>query len=340
LTNPAYRGRIDWAKGDVLKLAHGGVHLQGLMGMGKARNTRHLWVCRLPAGAVGLILLIACLLKATDMELFIWQIRDYGIISQRIVLTLGAWGLIALECALGVGLLVFYRPRLILSLTALLLLIFVGATTWAWWTGATVDCGCFGAWLNHTPGEAVLLTLILLASTVLALAGYRHTQAPPTRAKAWAVATACLIGVTLPVAFGFTLSQTGQGQLKTVEMELSQSQIKGLEQFDLRRGAYLIILMDTGCLHCQESVPELNALAEEAGLPAVIALFMNEESERASFVEEFQPLFSIGQIERDTFWRLLDKGEIPRILLVNDSRVKKVWDETVPTAEMIRAEDP
>jgi hypothetical protein len=74
--------------------------------MDKARNTWHLWV-RLPAGAVGLILLIAGLLKATDMELFIGQIRDYGIISQRIVLTLSTSGLIALECALGVGLLVF-----------------------------------------------------------------------------------------------------------------------------------------------------------------------------------------------------------------------------------------
>ena len=310
------------------------------MGMDKARNTWRLWVCRLPAGAVGLILLIASLLKATDMELFIWQIRAYGIISQRIVLTLSAWGLIALECALGVGLLVFYRPRLILSLTAMLLLIFGGATTWAWWTGATVDCGCFGAWLNHTPGEAVLLTLILLAATVLALVGYRPTHAPKPRAKAWAVAIACLIGLTLPVAFGFTISQTAQVQRKTVEMELSQLQIKGLDQFDVRSGAYLIVLMDTGCLHCQESVQELNDLAEAAGLPAVIGLFMNEESERMAFVEQFQPLFSIGQIKKDIFWRLLDEGEIPRIILVNDRRVKKVWDETVPTAEMIRAENP
>jgi len=305
--------------------------------MDKTRKTWHLWVYRLLAVAVGLTLLIAGLLKATDMELFIGQIRDYGIISQKIVLILSAWGLIALECALGVGLLVFYRPRLILSLTAMLLLILVGATTWAWWTGATVDCGCFGAWLNHTPGEAVLVTLILLAATVLAWVGYRHTQAPQPRAKAWAVATACLIGLTLPVAFGFTISQTDQVQRKAVEIELSQLQIKGLDQFDLRRGAYLIILMDTGCLHCQEAVPELNALAEAVELPAVIGLSMNEESERKSFVEQFQPLFSIGRIKEDIFWQLLDKGEIPRIMLVNDRRVTKVWDETVPTAEMIRA---
>ncbi len=46
----------------------------------------------------------------------------------------------------------------------------------------------------------------------------------------------------------------------------------------------------------------------------------------------------IGQIKEDIFWQLLDKGEIPRIILVNDRHVKKVWDEMVPTAEMIRAD--
>ena len=63
--------------------------------MDKARNAWRLLVHRLLAGAVGVILLTAGVLKATDMELFIGQIRDYGIISQSIVLTLSAWGLIA-----------------------------------------------------------------------------------------------------------------------------------------------------------------------------------------------------------------------------------------------------
>jgi len=113
----------------------------------------------------------------------------------------------------------------------MLLLILVGATTWAWWAGATVDCGCFDAWLNHTPGEAVRVTMISPAAIVLAWVGSRHTQAP-------------------------------------------------------------------------------------------------------------QPLFSIARIKENIFWRLLDKGEIPLIMLVNDRCVKKVWDKTVPTAEIIRAEDP
>ena len=139
---------------------------------------------RLLAGAVGFIFLTAGVLKSTDMELFIGQIRDYGIISQGIVLTLSAWGLISLECVLGVGLLIFYRPRLIFSLTTMLLLIFVVVTSWAWLTGATENCGCFGAWLRRSPGEAVIGNVMLLAATALAWVGRRHSEKPQTCAKA------------------------------------------------------------------------------------------------------------------------------------------------------------
>jgi len=286
---------------------------------------------------VGLILLIAALLKATDMELFIRQIRDYGIISQRVALTLSARGLIALECALGVGLLVFYRPRLILSLTGGLLLIFLGVTGWAWMTGATGDCGCFGAWMRHTPGEAAIQNLVLLAATLLAWVGSRHLQVRYTRVKAWAFASACVIGLTLPVVFGFSVSGITQPHSKAVEIELANLQIQGLGGIDLKHGAYLIVLTDTECVHCREVLPDLNTLAEATELPAVIALCTNEESQRTMFVEEFQPMFPIGQVREDVFWRLLGEGDIPRIILVRDGYVQQVWDQTVPDEDSVRA---
>ena len=304
--------------------------------MNTARNTWRLWVPRLLAGAVGLILLTAGLVKATEMELFIRQIRDYGSISQPIFVTLSAWGLIGLECALGVGLLAFYRPGLILTLTAMLLLIFVGATGWAWLTGVTEDCGCFGAWLKRTPGEAVLGNVMLLAATGLAWMGRRHSEKPQTRAKAWAVTTAFLIGLTLPVAFGFRISQIGQPQRKSVEMEFNQLQVKGLEQIDWRQGEYLIVLMDTECLHCQDAVPELNTLAQETDLPSVIALCENEDQQRMIFKEEFEPIFPIGQIKGNVFWRLIADNNIPSVILLRNGHVLQIWDEKIPDKDRIK----
>jgi hypothetical protein len=54
------------------------------------------------------------------------------------------------------------------------------------------------------------------------------------------------------------------------------------------------------------------------------------------FTEDFQPLFPLAQIRDEDFWRLLGDGDMPRILLVQDGRILRVWDESVPDENMIR----
>ncbi len=296
-----------------------------------------LWLPRLLAGAVGLILLIAGLVKAMDMELFIRQIRDYGIISHYVLLGMSAWGLIALECALGIALLLFYRPKITLPLTSLLWLTFLGATSWAWITGATESCGCFGAWVESSPAQAVLENVILLVTTLFAWVFYKESHRPQFRTKAWYVAIAFLIGMALPIAFGFPISRISQSPWETIEIELSKLQIEGVDKVDLSRGRHLIVIMDTDCDHCKEALPELDALAEATDLPSLIAISMNDESARRKFMEEFQPAFPLGQIEEDVFWRLLGLGDVPRTILLKDMRVQRVWDRHVPDRKSIKA---
>ena len=296
-----------------------------------------LWVPRLLAGAVGLILLMAGLVKAMDMDLFIRQMRDYGIISQHVLLALSAWGLIALECALGIGLLIFYRPKITLPFTSLLWVMFLGATSWAWITGATEECGCFGAWVEYSPGQAVLENLILLVASLFAWVLYKEPHRPQSSAKVWCVTIAFLIGIALPLAFGFPLSRISQSPWETIESELSKLQIEGVDKVDLSSGTHLIIIMDTDCEHCKEALPALDALAEAPDLPPLIALSMNNESARRRFVEEFQPAFPLGQIEENAFWRLLGLGDVPRTILLKDKRVQSVWDHHVPDRKLIEA---
>jgi len=293
------------------------------------------WIPRFLAVGVGLVLLIAGILKGMDIQLFIRQIRAYGIISGRSVLIVSAWGLIVLECGLGAALILLYRPRILMPLTALLFLIFTGVTGWAWTTGATQDCGCYGAWIQHTPGQAVIENLVLLAATVLAWMGYRHMQKPQTRVKAWAVTIACLLGLALPLAFG--LPTWGINNSDPELPEFDPIRVHGFGDVDLNTGGYLIVLMGTDCVHCQEAIPELNMLAEDADLPMLIALCTSEEADCIEFTEAFLPVFPIGHISEDLFWRLLSDGDMPRTILLQDGHIRHVWDQTVPTRNDIQA---
>ena len=283
---------------------------------------------RLLVGFLGLIFITAAISKSANVALFIRQIRDYGIVVYPLALAAGAWGLIALEFSLGVALLIHYRSRLILTITGALLMLFLGASGWAWFTGTTDACGCFGSWLQRTPGEAFLESMILLFLTVLGLACYDDSTALNNRFKPWAIACALLIGLALPAVSGFPLSKIGVSRAN--EFDLDQVYVQGVGLLDLEQGGHIIVLTDTECLHCRESVPDLNILAEAEDLPPLIALCTNDEEKRVRFVEEYEPVFPIIQIREDDFWRLLGDGDIPRTMLVRDRRLERVWDETIP----------
>lgn len=294
-------------------------------------------VPRLIAGAVGIVLLSAAFIKMMDMDLFIRQMRDYGIISNYLLLSINARALIALECTLGVGLLLFYRPKLTLLLTSALFLIFVGATGWAWLTDATKDCGCFGAWVKRTPGEAVLEGLILLGLTVIAWGIYRPSRRPEIRSKGWIIATACFAGLILPLAFGSPLTRPELNQTGTGDILLGDFQIEGLDHIDLAHGDYLLVLMDTDCSHCRDAVAALNWLAEDLDLPEVLGLSSNNEDQLEKFRKDLQVIFPIGHITEEDFWRLLGDGNVPRTFLVRDRVVQEVWDIEIPDEHTIKS---
>ncbi|MGD8226943.1 MAG: hypothetical protein PVI20_04140 [Desulfobacteraceae bacterium] len=180
------------------------------------------WVSRILAAAVGLILIGASVLKAIDVDLFVEQLGDYGIISHHTVLVLGAWGLICLEFGLGVALLIYYRPKISLPLAGMLFLVFLGGTGWMWLSGTTEECGCFGDVIKHTPQQAVVHDLIFLAATGLAWMGSLHGKTAQSRVKFLTVVVACLVGLLLPVAFGFSVSKITQPPPKAAETPLEE----------------------------------------------------------------------------------------------------------------------
>lgn len=192
------------------------------------------WVSRVLAGAVGLILVAASVLKATDVDLFVKQLGDYGIISQHSVLVLSAWGLITLEFGLGVSLLIYYRPKITLTFAGMLFLVFLGGTGWTWLSGSTEDCGCFGDYVKHTPRQAVVHDLIFLGATVLAWLGSLRGKTAESRVKVMTVVVACVVGLLLPVAFGFPVSKISQPPTKALETPPEQLGMGGKDSVEMK----------------------------------------------------------------------------------------------------------
>jgi len=293
---------------------------------------------RLLAAILGFLFLGSGLLKATDLPLFMMQMKAYGVISNPVLVLVSSWGMITLQCTLGMALVLYFRPKWVLTTAIFLWLILLGGTIWAWTTGSTDECGCYGSWLKNTPKEAAFENAIFLIITFLAWFRAPFRAQGKELPRIILILAASLISLLLPVLFGVSVSEIIRSEYGMNKIDLGQVKPKGLEAIDFRSGVHLVFIMGTDCPHCLEILPELEALALSPGIPKIVAMSINDDTQRQRFIEEFQPSFPIGQIDDELFWRLLGNGTTPRFLLVRQGRIVKTWDQTVPEPGMIQSE--
>lgn len=298
-------------------------------------NFRGIIARRIFAAVVGIILLAAAVLKSYDIELFMRQIKDYGIISDHLQLIICAWGLIIAEFVLGAALIVYYRPRIFVPLSIALFCVFIGATLWAWITGVTEDCGCFGSWVERSPGGAMIEDLFITGALFIAWPGRDYKAGAGSFAGLLIVIASLIAGITLPVVYGAPVQdllgiKTGDGG----EDENIFS-VQGLEDIDMEKGPYLFVLVGADCQHCRDSVKDFNRIAKKDGLPEIIGLSMDYKEDIDVFIEDLEPAYPVLQISEDEFYRLLGMGTTPYSILVNDRQVIRTWDEEVPAAAEI-----
>lgn len=299
-------------------------------------ETRLTWAARLAgriAGRVlGGVLLAAGLLKALDPQTFAQEIADYGIVTNGVLVGLLAYALVIVECGLGAALLANLRPRIALAATILLLVGFLGVVGYAWSTGATENCGCFGPW-KRTPAQAFVEDLVLLAVAGWAWWGRRFAPAPTNAAKLATVGVAVALAVMIPAVAAMSgvgtpgeAGKVGSEVFKTVEVTDAPAA--------LATGEHLVLLMSTECPHCRDSVPAVNALAADSRLPKVVAIAMEDRVDRGLFREDNRAEFPIAQVSQRTVQSLLDK-QFPRLFLVRDGRIVHVWDDQIPTPDEV-----
>ncbi len=292
---------------------------------------------------MGLLLLVAGLTKIWDPLLFYWESMPY---AQLLGIEPERWPLVGklvqvlgpLECGLGLALVCSWRLQLVFPLATLLMAFFTGLTARAWQVGVTSNCGCFGALVDRSPGEAAVEDTVMLALLIFAWWGTRSLPGPVWPMSRWIVVG----GTVLVLVVGGAQFLMGMDRLENSDlqpgMQLSGLEVKGAE-IDLRQGDYLVELFSPKCSRCAKVVPKLNEWVDTPGLPQIVALHnMGKDSEVvARFKEHLQPRYQIASISLIDFRRLTWKSGYPRLALVRDGEVKAVWEHyETPSVEQLK----
>ena len=131
------------------------------------------WLGTVARLLVGGVFVVAGALKLPDPAAAVRAVRAYRLLPEALVAPV-AFGLPAVEIAVGLALLagVFVRTAAIAS--AVLLAVFIAAVGSAWARGLQIDCGCFGnggqvaAGQTAYPAEILRDIALLLAALALA----------------------------------------------------------------------------------------------------------------------------------------------------------------------------
>ena len=131
------------------------------------------WLGTVARLLVGGVFVVAGALKLPDPAAAVRAVRAYRLLPEALVAPV-AFGLPAVEIAVGLALLagVFVRTAAIAS--TVLLAVFIAAVGSAWARGLQIDCGCFGnggqvaAGRTAYPAEILRDMALLLAALALA----------------------------------------------------------------------------------------------------------------------------------------------------------------------------
>jgi len=300
---------------------------------------------------LGGVFLLAVYAKVLDPAAFAEAIEADGLDFLIPSLPL-AWFMLALEAALGFGLLLNLRRLWLLIPTALLVAFFLyltGKVYLAWIRGedlAMASCGCFGNLVDHTPPEAFWRDVILLVpALVLSFLGRPRTERFPLVRTALVAFLALGVGVLawkapdLPV--DDVATRLGPGT-KVADLCAGRGEdevcLTGpVVAPELTEGAHIVVIAElTDDAFLQRVIDERDALLERAydqEAPQVLVLHPGKKEDEAQFGFRSQgaPL-ELRAAPRELLRPLY--RALPRTFLVEGGTVLRTWSGFPPLDEI------
>lgn len=284
----------------------------------------------LAARLLGLVLLVAAYAKALDPPLFATQIGDLVPLSPSLAHAV-ALAMIAFEGGLGAALLAGWRHPLVLAVSSVTFVAFLGIVAWqmAYPSESAGSCGCFGQLMERTPQQALVEDVVFVVLSAVAWLG-RPTPAPSrwlaTAAGALAAGGLAIAAPSLPLDDHATALAPGV----TVDATKLDEVVP-----ELRSGRHLVLVLDRAAPDAAARIAELNTrLRLPGGGTTVWGVADDDPALANAFMWSAGPAFEVRSAPAAmlrTLYRTL-----PRSALVDDGRIVATWTGFPPDPALDR----
>jgi len=287
---------------------------------------------------IGIVFIVSGGGKILDTVAFRQLIVQYGLGR----LQLFAPGVAILEIIVGVSLILRFRPKLMLFLSAGMLLVFTAAFTYGHFKSGITDCGCFGD-LKVLPETA---SFVYVRNAVLfALSLFAGLYYPFIRDKSMNTKAFIILVLLLPVFFvtGLTF-RTSLSFFRKPPQELLLN--KNVNETPLHQylqtvpdSTYFVFFYSYSCPHCMNSIENFKHFQRSGVVDNVIsfALTGDDTIKNAKYKDLFTENFGyLGSLEIafDSIKSFV-KG-VPLAFYIKNDTIKEVLHAELPSPVVFR----
>lgn len=321
-------------------------------------------VVRISEILLGLLFVAAAVLKALDMDAFAIQVRLYGVVHELHLVRLAAWGSLAAESLLGIAMLAGIRLRgITIALTVAMLIGFTGLIAYAWKYQGLSDCGCFGKYVQMSPGVSIAKNVVMLVLALIAGIGARRAKLDQIAGNWFLNPSYSAQAVVTVICAVLVIAATQVAPVTPTNARIRGTSGSGTDPnaapfaqfkfdfegrpYDLRHGEFIVAMLSASCDHCKAAVPALNEYTINPDLPTLVALVHSDtgtpdgnKDELERFRQETRPQFPnilITELSDDRllFYSFVGKAP-PRLYAIRDGKEIKHWDDlTPPSADLV-----
>ena len=195
--------------------------------------------------------------------------------------------------------------------------------------GELETCGCFGAYLELSPEQALSRNLLLIP--VAGLVWYRHRR-DVTNWRAWQVGSLMALMLVAGTYTGYTIQAPAKDNSLAQVGELFP--VDGLldEEFPLT-GESLVYVFAVNCDHCWSVINNVKELAARSGLP-MLGVTPNREYEIDRFRREFGIDFPIYCYDQQFFFDAFHMW--PALYYLKEGTIAGRVDDDIPSLKVLR----
>lgn len=289
------------------------------------------WFC---ASLVGLVFLLTGIAKVIEPWKFLEHIFKLKLLPDGWVLK-ATMTFIAIECGLGVALLLGFMPYITIPGSILLILGLSVLTYWSTKTGRTEDCGCYNDIIDISPTTSLILNgiyiLLLIAAVLL-----NPETSPALLWQGMLVLFTILTSYALANGSLFYRGSTGYPFIDLTPIQKGRLWQKSWMEEDINEAinweSAIIVFLGPKCPHCKNWLNVLKVIHHRQDLPdvlGIISLSTTTVEQGQEFVDGYDLNFPIGGLSGEKFNKLGIAG-VPTAVLLKNSMIQDKWVGKMP----------